>query len=136
MKITGVQAIPLAIPMKPTDPVSTWRAATRKQIVVRVQTDEGLTGTGEAFAYGAPLEPMERARWTPAPSTLGRAVTTRTTLRASGTAPLGATPPPPGLTPLTGDGPASPSIRHPRSGMAAAPARTRRRLSGVATEEG
>src|SRR5262245_39544707 len=41
--------------MKPTDPPSTWRAGTRKQIVVRVATDEGLTGTGEAFAYGAPL---------------------------------------------------------------------------------
>jgi D-galactarolactone cycloisomerase len=55
MKITGVQAIPLAIPMKPMDPPSTWRAGTRKQIVVRVLTDEGVTGTGEAFAYGAPL---------------------------------------------------------------------------------
>ncbi len=55
MKITGIQAIPLAIPMKPMDPPSTWRAGTRKQIVVRVVTDDGLTGTGEAFAYGAPL---------------------------------------------------------------------------------
>ncbi|PWU18419.1 MAG: hypothetical protein C5B48_14780 [Candidatus Rokuibacteriota bacterium] len=55
MKITGVEAIPLAIPMKPMDPPSTWRAGTRKQIVVRVRTDDGLTGTGEAFAYGAPL---------------------------------------------------------------------------------
>src|SRR5262249_3825499 len=55
MKITSVQAIVLAIPMKPMDPSSTWRAGTRKQIVVRVLTDEGLTGTGEAFAYGAPL---------------------------------------------------------------------------------
>src|SRR5262245_56176525 len=41
--------------MKATDPPSTWRAGTRKQIVVRVGTDDGLTGTGEAFAYGAPL---------------------------------------------------------------------------------
>jgi D-galactarolactone cycloisomerase len=55
MKIIGVQAIALAIPMKPMEPPSTWRAGTRKQIVVRVLTDEGLTGTGEAFAYGAPL---------------------------------------------------------------------------------
>src|SRR6266542_4977263 len=55
MKITAIHAIPLAIPMKPMDPPSTWRAGTRKQIVVRVVTDEGLTGTGEAFAYGAPL---------------------------------------------------------------------------------
>jgi len=55
MKITAIRAIPLAIPMKPMDPPSTWRAGTRKQIVVRVVTDDGLTGTGEAFAYGAPL---------------------------------------------------------------------------------
>src|SRR5262245_61400392 len=41
--------------MKPMDPPSTWRAGTRKQIVVRVLTDDGLAGTGEAFAYGAPL---------------------------------------------------------------------------------
>src|SRR5437773_2369476 len=55
MKITAIHAIPLAIPMKPMDPPSTWRPGTRKQIVVRVVTDDGLTGTGEAFAYGAPL---------------------------------------------------------------------------------
>ena len=55
MKITAVEAICLAIPMKPLDPPSPWTAATRKQIVVRVRTDAGLTGVGEAFAYGAPL---------------------------------------------------------------------------------
>jgi L-alanine-DL-glutamate epimerase-like enolase superfamily enzyme len=32
-----------------------WSAGTHKQIVVRVVTDDGLTGTGEAFADGAPL---------------------------------------------------------------------------------
>src|SRR3990172_9368465 len=55
MKITSIEAICLAIPMKPLDPPSPWTAATRKQIVVRVRTDAGLTGVGEAFAYGAPL---------------------------------------------------------------------------------
>jgi D-galactarolactone cycloisomerase len=55
MKITAVQAIPLAIPMKPMNPPSAWTGGTRKQIIVRVLTDEGLTGLGEAFAYGAPL---------------------------------------------------------------------------------
>jgi L-alanine-DL-glutamate epimerase-like enolase superfamily enzyme len=55
MKITAVQAIPLAIPLKPVSPPSTWTGGTRKQIVVRVSTDAGLVGTGEAFAYGAPL---------------------------------------------------------------------------------
>jgi L-alanine-DL-glutamate epimerase-like enolase superfamily enzyme len=55
MKITAVEAICLAIPMKPLDPPSPWTSATRKQIIVRVRTDAGLTGVGEAFAYGAPL---------------------------------------------------------------------------------
>src|SRR5215813_15450263 len=55
MKITAVEAICLAIPMKPLDPPSAWTGSTRKQIVVRVKTDAGITGVGEAFAYGAPL---------------------------------------------------------------------------------
>ena len=55
MKITSIEAICLALPMKPLDPPSPWTAATRKQIVVRVKTDTGPTGVGEAFAYGAPL---------------------------------------------------------------------------------
>ncbi len=54
MKITAIQAIPLAIPIKPMTPPSAWSAATAKQIVVRISTDAGLSGTGEAFAYGAP----------------------------------------------------------------------------------
>ena len=53
MKITGVQAIALAIPLLPLDPPSSWSAGTRKQIIVRVHTDEGLTGTGEAFIQEA-----------------------------------------------------------------------------------
>src|SRR5262249_37418055 len=55
MKITAVQAIALAIPAKRLDPPSSWQAGSRKQIAVRVHTDGGLTGTGEAFGYGAPL---------------------------------------------------------------------------------
>jgi len=55
MKITAVEAICLAIPMKPLDPPSSWTGSTRKQIVVRIRTDAGVTGIGEAFAYGAPL---------------------------------------------------------------------------------
>jgi L-alanine-DL-glutamate epimerase-like enolase superfamily enzyme len=55
MKIERIDAIPLAIPVKPMTPPSSWAAGTRKQIVVRVVTDGGLTGIGEAFAYGAPL---------------------------------------------------------------------------------
>ena len=55
MKITDVAAIPLAIPLRPSAPASPWLGATAKQILVRVRTDEGLTGWGECFAYGAPL---------------------------------------------------------------------------------
>ena len=55
MKITDVRAIPLAVPVKPWTPDSPWRAGIGKQILVRVTTDEGLTGWGECFAYGAPL---------------------------------------------------------------------------------
>ena len=72
MKITGVQAIPLAIPMKPMHPPSAWTAGTRKQIVVRVTTDEGLTGTGEAFAYGAPLAVTNVIDESLAPMLIGR----------------------------------------------------------------
>ncbi len=55
MKITGVSAIPLAIPLNEGTPPSAWAAGTGKQILVRVETDEGLVGWGECFAYGAPL---------------------------------------------------------------------------------
>lgn len=55
MKITGVRAIPLAIPAKPVSPPSAWTGGMAKQLLVRIDTDAGLTGWGEAFAYGAPL---------------------------------------------------------------------------------
>ena len=55
MKITAIEAVPLAIPLLPMTPPSPWTGGTRKQIFVRVHTDEGVTGLGEAFAYGAPL---------------------------------------------------------------------------------
>jgi L-alanine-DL-glutamate epimerase-like enolase superfamily enzyme len=55
MKITEVQAFPLAIPLKSMKPHSPWIEGARKQIVVKIATDEGLTGIGECFAYGAPL---------------------------------------------------------------------------------
>jgi L-alanine-DL-glutamate epimerase-like enolase superfamily enzyme len=55
VKITEVRAIPLAVPVRPWTPDSPWRAGIGKQILVRLSTDEGLTGWGECFAYGAPL---------------------------------------------------------------------------------
>jgi L-alanine-DL-glutamate epimerase-like enolase superfamily enzyme len=55
MKIIAIEVVPLAIPLKPMDPPSPWTGGARKQLVVRVHTDEDVTGLGEAFAYGAPL---------------------------------------------------------------------------------
>jgi len=55
MKIAGVHAIPLAIPLAPGAPPTSWAAEIGRQLLVRVTTDEGLTGWGECFAYGVPL---------------------------------------------------------------------------------
>lgn len=55
MKITEVRPILLAIPYKAMDPPSPWTDGARRQLLVRVATDEGLVGVGEAFALGAPL---------------------------------------------------------------------------------
>src|SRR5205809_644304 len=55
MKITGVGVVPLAIPLAPSTPESSWAAGIGKQILVRVTTDSDLIGWGECFAYGAPL---------------------------------------------------------------------------------
>jgi hypothetical protein len=54
VKISAVEAVPLGIPWQPTDPPSPWTARLGKQVLVRVATDEGLVGWGEAFALGAP----------------------------------------------------------------------------------
>jgi len=53
MKITEIRAIPLAVPLQEITPPSPWAAGAGKQILVRVTTDDGLTGWGECFAYGA-----------------------------------------------------------------------------------
>ncbi len=55
MKITAVRAHPLSIPLAPMTPHSPWLEGMPKQVLVEVTTDEGLTGWGECFAYGAPL---------------------------------------------------------------------------------
>jgi L-alanine-DL-glutamate epimerase-like enolase superfamily enzyme len=55
VKITGVRAIALAVPARTLSPPSPWTGGIAKQILVRIDTDGGLTGWGEAFAYGAPL---------------------------------------------------------------------------------
>jgi L-alanine-DL-glutamate epimerase-like enolase superfamily enzyme len=56
MKITAVRAIPLAVSLRELPPVvSGWSGRASKQILVEIRTDAGLTGWGEAFAYGVPL---------------------------------------------------------------------------------
>jgi L-alanine-DL-glutamate epimerase-like enolase superfamily enzyme len=55
VRITDITAIPLAIPYRRLDPPSPWTEAIRAQLLVRVATDAGLVGWGEAFALGAPL---------------------------------------------------------------------------------
>jgi L-alanine-DL-glutamate epimerase-like enolase superfamily enzyme len=55
MKITDLQAIPLAIPLRYETPESPWAAGLGRQIIVQVHTDAGISGLGEAFAYGVPL---------------------------------------------------------------------------------
>lgn len=54
MKITDVEAHLLAIPLKRDEGPSPWVWGAFNQVVVAVQTDEGLTGYGEAFGYGVP----------------------------------------------------------------------------------
>jgi L-alanine-DL-glutamate epimerase-like enolase superfamily enzyme len=54
VRITAVEPVLLAIPYRRLDPPSPWAAAARTQLVVRLRTDSGLEGLGEAFALGAP----------------------------------------------------------------------------------
>lgn len=55
MKITDIKTFPLSIPFRPMRPPSPWAEGARKQIMIRLHTDEGLVGVGESFALGAPL---------------------------------------------------------------------------------
>ena len=55
MRITDVQAIPLTIPLRPMSPASGWATWSGKQLILRVLTDEGISGVGETFGFGAPL---------------------------------------------------------------------------------
>jgi len=55
MKIIDLQVIPLSIPLRHEMPESPWAVGLGRQIIVQVHTDAGISGLGEAFAYGAPL---------------------------------------------------------------------------------
>jgi len=55
MQITDVRADLISIPLQQDEPARAWIAGGfRQQILVTVETDRGLTGYGEAFAYGVP----------------------------------------------------------------------------------
>ena len=55
MQITDVRADLITIPLQQDALASAWIAGGfRQQILVTVETDRGLTGYGEAFAYGVP----------------------------------------------------------------------------------
>ena len=56
MKITSIEAIPLTYPFRHGGPPSGWGGrpwTEMRTLLVRVDTDEGLTGWGEAFGYNA-----------------------------------------------------------------------------------
>ena len=71
MKITGVRAYPLSIPLRPMRPHSPWLDGMPKQIIVKITTDDGLTWLGECFAYGAPLAVVSVVEESLAPLLLG-----------------------------------------------------------------
>lgn len=54
MKITEVRTLPLAIPLRQETPTSSWAPGLGQQIIIQIFTDGGITGLGEAFAYGVP----------------------------------------------------------------------------------
>lgn len=58
MKITAIKGIPLRCDCAPiSDALST--STGRQALIVKIETDTGLYGIGEAFTYGAPLPVMK-----------------------------------------------------------------------------
>lgn len=58
MKITSVKGIKLRCPcVEISDALGTSTA--RQAFLIRIETDNGLVGIGEAFTYGAPLDAMQ-----------------------------------------------------------------------------
>ena len=54
MKITDVRAHLLGIPIKEKEFPARWAWMNFNQVIVAVDTDEGIVGYGEAFGYGVP----------------------------------------------------------------------------------
>ena len=55
MKITNVETVGLAYPTKKPFYNALGRSAQRACLLVRIYTDEGIVGVGEAAPYGGPL---------------------------------------------------------------------------------
>ena len=78
MKITSVEAIPLSYPFRHGGPPSGWggKAWTEmKTLLVKVETDEGITGWGEAFGYNAIPATVAALETMVAPNAVGRDAT-------------------------------------------------------------
>lgn len=75
MKITAIEAIPLTSPFSHRGPPSGWggKAWTDlRTLLVRVDTDEGITGWGEAFGYNAIPATKAALETMVAPNAIGR----------------------------------------------------------------
>lgn len=75
MKIARIEAIPLKIPYERVGKPSGWAAqgfAALATLLVRVETDDGLVGWGEAFSYGCQRAVQAAVEDMVAPTALGR----------------------------------------------------------------
>ena len=71
MKITDVKAYLLAIPLKEMDFPTPWVWGGFNQVLVEINTDEGIIGYGEAFGYGVPHGVVEVINHTLKPMLIG-----------------------------------------------------------------
>jgi len=75
MKITKIEAIPVAIPYRHGGPDAGWGGGSWKTLnylIVKVETDAGITGYGEAFGYNAIPATRTAIETMVAPLILGR----------------------------------------------------------------
>lgn len=75
MRITALEAIPVALPIRHAGPPSGFGGRIWRELVhvlVRVETDAGLTGWGEAFGYNIAPATVAALRDTLAPLVIGR----------------------------------------------------------------
>lgn len=56
MKITGIECLPLVFPYGEPIYDAIFKAPHRQAMLVRVHTDEGISGIGEAASFGGPLD--------------------------------------------------------------------------------